>query len=130
MQDFEFFVNLNDRSPEYLSLFIDEMLKKGVKGASGLSFLYVYFELLCEMFCFQHSEQEVEVILDKCIMLFRFLQDKVQLYIYVLLSHMRNVAHIFYVCISMHYGEFRGYLLHFPLRQITYICTYIHHSII
>jgi cullin 3 len=53
--DFEFFVNLNDRSPEYLSLFIDEMLKKGVKG---------------------HSEQEVEIILDKCIMLFRFLQDK------------------------------------------------------
>ena len=88
MQDFEFFVNLNDRSPEYLSLFIDEMLKKGVKGASGLSFLYMYFELLCEMVSFQHSEQEVEVILDKCIMLFRFLQDKVQLYIYVLLSHM------------------------------------------
>ena len=25
-------MNLNDRSPEYLSLFIDEMLKKGVKG--------------------------------------------------------------------------------------------------
>ena len=28
-------MNLNDRSPEYLSLFIDEMLKKGVKGVSG-----------------------------------------------------------------------------------------------
>ena len=34
LQDFEYFVNLNDRSPEYLSLFIDEMLKKGVKGVS------------------------------------------------------------------------------------------------
>ncbi len=34
MQDFEFFVNINDKSPEYLSLFIDEMLKKGVKGVS------------------------------------------------------------------------------------------------
>lgn len=33
-QDFEYFVNLNDKSPEYLSLFIDEMLKKGVKGVS------------------------------------------------------------------------------------------------
>ncbi|XP_064394633.1 cullin-3-like [Halichondria panicea] len=53
--DFEFFVNLNEKSPEYLSLFIDEMLKKGVKG---------------------HSEQEVETILDKTILLFRFLQDK------------------------------------------------------
>ena len=30
----------------------------------------------------QHSEQEVEVILDKCIMLFRFLQDKVQCTVY------------------------------------------------
>ena len=27
-------MNLNDKSPEYLSLFIDEMLKKGVKGVS------------------------------------------------------------------------------------------------
>ena len=34
VQDFEYFVNLNDRSPEYLSLFIDEMLKKGVKGVN------------------------------------------------------------------------------------------------
>ena len=33
-QDFEHFVNLNEKSPEYLSLFIDEMLKKGVKGVS------------------------------------------------------------------------------------------------
>ena len=34
LQDFEFFLNLNEKSPEYLSLFIDEMLKKGVKGVS------------------------------------------------------------------------------------------------
>ena len=33
-KDFEYFVNLNDKSPEYLSLFIDELLKKGVKGVS------------------------------------------------------------------------------------------------
>ena len=37
--DFEFFVNLNPRTPEYLSLFIDDKLKKGVKGVS-------WFELL------------------------------------------------------------------------------------
>ena len=28
-------MNLNERSPEYLSLFIDDMLKKGVKGVSA-----------------------------------------------------------------------------------------------
>ena len=35
--DFEFFVNLNQKSPEYLSLFIDDKLKKGVKGVSARS---------------------------------------------------------------------------------------------
>ena len=34
--DFEYFLNLNTRSPEYLSLFIDDKLKKGVKGVSVL----------------------------------------------------------------------------------------------
>lgn len=33
--DFEYFLNLNSRSPEYLSLFIDDKLKKGVKGVGG-----------------------------------------------------------------------------------------------
>ena len=31
-QEFEYFLNLNEKSPEYLSLFIDDKLKKGVKG--------------------------------------------------------------------------------------------------
>uniref|UniRef100_A0A8C5DG41 Cullin-3-like n=1 Tax=Gouania willdenowi TaxID=441366 RepID=A0A8C5DG41_GOUWI len=53
--DFEYFLNLNSRSPEYLSLFIDDKLKKGVKGL---------------------TEQEVESILDKAMVLFRFLQEK------------------------------------------------------
>ncbi|XP_022087967.1 cullin-3-like [Acanthaster planci] len=53
--DFEYFLNLNPKSPEYLSLFIDDKLKKGVKGL---------------------SEQEVEAILDKSMILFRFLQEK------------------------------------------------------
>jgi len=30
--DFEYFINLNTKSPEYLSLFIDDRLRKGVKG--------------------------------------------------------------------------------------------------
>jgi cullin 3 len=32
--DFEYFININPKSPEYLSLFIDDKLRKGVKGVS------------------------------------------------------------------------------------------------
>ena len=53
--DFEYFLNLNPKSPEYLSLFIDDKLKKGVKGM---------------------TEQEIESVLDKTMVLFRFLQEK------------------------------------------------------
>ncbi|KAF5287723.1 hypothetical protein FQA39_LY15743 [Lamprigera yunnana] len=53
--DFEHFLNLNPKSPEYLSLFIDDKLKKGVKGM---------------------SEQDIEQVLDKSMVLFRFLQEK------------------------------------------------------
>jgi len=52
--DFEYFLNLNPKLPEYLSLFIDDKLKKGAKV----------------------SEQEMEPILDKTIVLFRFLSEK------------------------------------------------------
>lgn len=41
--DFEYFLNLNPKSPEYLSLFIDDKLKKGVKGVSNI--YYIYTEL-------------------------------------------------------------------------------------
>ncbi|XP_060940711.1 cullin-3-like [Limanda limanda] len=53
--DFEYFLNLNSRSPEYLSLFVDDKLKKGVRGL---------------------TEQDVESILDKAMVLFRFMQEK------------------------------------------------------
>ena len=36
-------MNLNEKSPEYLSLFIDEMLKKGVKGVSHTEHYAVLF---------------------------------------------------------------------------------------
>ncbi|KAJ3330483.1 Cullin-3, partial [Blyttiomyces sp. JEL0837] len=48
-------VNLNLRAPEFLSLFIDENLKKGIKGK---------------------SEAEVDSILEKTIVLFRFIAEK------------------------------------------------------
>jgi len=54
-QAFEHFINLNQKSPEFISLFIDGKLKKGQKGI---------------------SDEEVEVIIDKVMMLFRFLQEK------------------------------------------------------
>jgi len=38
--DFEYFLNLNQKSPEYLSLFIDDKLKKGVKGVRVNTFAY------------------------------------------------------------------------------------------
>jgi len=53
--DFEYFLNLNAKSPEYLSLYIDDKLKKGVKGL---------------------TEAEVEGLLDKSMVMFRFLQEK------------------------------------------------------
>lgn len=54
-QAFEYFINLNPRSPEFISLFIDEKLKKGLKGV---------------------SEEEVEATLDKVMAIFRFIQEK------------------------------------------------------
>ena len=52
---FENFVNLNPRAPEYLSLFVDDLLRKGLKGA---------------------SEADSERLLDKAMQLFRFLTEK------------------------------------------------------
>ena len=54
-QAFEHFINLNQHSPEYISLFVDDQLRKGMKGT---------------------SEEEVEQTLDKVVMLFRYLQEK------------------------------------------------------
>lgn len=39
--DFEHFLNLNPKSPEYLSLFIDDKLKKGVKGVSASFIIFI-----------------------------------------------------------------------------------------
>ncbi|WIA11985.1 hypothetical protein OEZ85_012066 [Tetradesmus obliquus] len=54
-QSFESFINKQQRSPEFISLFIDDRLRKGLKGA---------------------SEGEVEATLDKVMALFRYLQEK------------------------------------------------------
>lgn len=57
-QAFEHFVNLNARAPEYISLFIDDRLRKGLKGAGA------------------GADADVEAVLDKAMALFRHLQEK------------------------------------------------------
>lgn len=52
---FESFINSNKRAPEFISLFIDENLKKGLKGK---------------------TEAEVDEVLRKTISVFRFLHEK------------------------------------------------------
>mmetsp|Transcript_7296 Transcript_7296/g.15933 ORF Transcript_7296/g.15933 Transcript_7296/m.15933 type:complete len:735 (+) Transcript_7296:259-2463(+) len=54
-QAFEHFINLNQRSPEYISLFIDDKLRKGLKGM---------------------TDNDVDGVLDKVMTLFRYLQEK------------------------------------------------------
>jgi cullin 3 len=53
-QAFDYFVNLNPRSPEYISLFIDEKLCKGTKS----------------------GDEDSDLILNKVMQIFRFLQEK------------------------------------------------------
>lgn len=55
MASFADFINMNPRSSEYLSLFFDENLKKGIKGK---------------------TESEVDVLLDNGITLLRYIKDK------------------------------------------------------
>ncbi|KAK9064550.1 hypothetical protein SSX86_015932 [Deinandra increscens subsp. villosa] len=52
---FEFFINRNPRSPEFISLFVDCKLRKDLKGV---------------------GEEDVEAVLDKVMMMFRYLQEK------------------------------------------------------
>ena len=54
-KSFTEFINAFDRSSEYLSLFFDENMKKGIKGK---------------------TENEVDMLLDKGITLLRYIQDK------------------------------------------------------
>ena len=52
---FESFINLSQRSPEFISLFMDDKLRKGLKGM---------------------TDNDIEGVLDKVMMLFRYLQEK------------------------------------------------------
>jgi cullin 3 len=52
---FEYIINLNGHSPEFISLFMDEKFRRGLKGV---------------------SEEDVEILLDKVMVLFWYLQEK------------------------------------------------------
>lgn len=54
VSDFEYFLNLNSKSPEYLSLFIDDKLKKGVKGVSiyHIKYFFFFFLFLRILYCY------------------------------------------------------------------------------
>jgi len=54
-KSFSDFINLFDRSSEYVSLFVDSNLKSGIKG---------------------RTEDEVDAVLDKATILLRYIQDK------------------------------------------------------
>ncbi|RXW17529.1 hypothetical protein EST38_g8325 [Candolleomyces aberdarensis] len=54
---FESFINSHPKAPEYTSLFIDDNLKRGLKGK-------------------QKTDNEVDAILDKTITVFRYISDK------------------------------------------------------
>ncbi|KIL67568.1 hypothetical protein M378DRAFT_22743 [Amanita muscaria Koide BX008] len=49
------FVNMNDKAPEFISLFIDDHLRRGLKGK---------------------TDTEVDAVLDKTIIVFRFISEK------------------------------------------------------
>ena len=55
VEGFSSFINHNPKTPEFISLFIDENLKKGIKGK---------------------TELETDAILDNATILFRYLRDK------------------------------------------------------
>src|SRR5271170_4258650 len=55
VEGFSSFINDNPKAPEFISLFIDENLKKGIKGK---------------------TEQETDAILDNATVLFRYIRDK------------------------------------------------------
>jgi cullin 3 len=52
---FEYFINADSRAALYLAIYVDELMRSGLKGA---------------------NEQEVDVMLDKSMVIFRYLQDK------------------------------------------------------
>ena len=87
--DFEHFININSKSPEYLSLFIDEKLKKGLKGA---------------------NEMEIDEVLNKAMVMFR--------YFYFHQDETEGNKKLSYIQILVRKGCFRKILQESPRKAI------------
>ena len=72
-QAFQSFVNKNARAPEFISLFIDAYLKKGLKGVSDH---HCTMQSPLTLFETQKTDQETETILTNTIVVFRYVSDK------------------------------------------------------
>lgn len=65
-------INLNSRAPEYLSLYVDDYLRKGIKG---------------------QTDDEIQAFLTKSIALFRYLADKDQFELYYRIHLAKRLLH-------------------------------------
>lgn len=63
---FEYFINLNQRSAEFLSLYIDELLRKGFRSNA--------VTVDSPSSAASKSEDDIDRMLDRVMALFRFLQ--------------------------------------------------------
>lgn len=70
--NFEQFLNISQKAAEFLFLYIDDKLKKGLQADVCT---YLGFDSIIG-FKFKRDEEEVEVVLDEAIELFPFLQQK------------------------------------------------------
>jgi cullin 3 len=70
-QAFESFINLNNKCSEFLSLFIDDHLKRGFKGVSrSIESNHHYSSAQ------QKTDTEIASVLDKTITIFRYVTEK------------------------------------------------------
>lgn len=67
-------MNQNEKCSEFISLFIDDNLRRGIKGVRPQ--IYPSFRLLISSNFPQKTDLEVEAILDKTITIFRFISEK------------------------------------------------------
>jgi cullin 3 len=75
-QAFESFINLSPKAPEFISLFIDENLKKGLKGVGRLWSDITLGIIMLTRLNEKKTDDEVDIVLDKTITVFRFVTEK------------------------------------------------------
>jgi len=70
-------INFHPKCSEFISLFIDENLKKGLKGVRAQHTIVIqYPHLTHTSLILKKTEDEIDAVLDRAITLFRFIQEK------------------------------------------------------